>query len=102
MTTLKKLVPVHPGAILREEFIEALDLTPYKVAKAINVPLPRLNDIVRETRGVSPEMGLRLSRFFGTSEEYWINLQADYERRIQKAKLTKQLEKIQPIGNANA
>ena len=81
------LTPAHPGAILREEFIEGLGVTPYKVAKAIHVPLPRLNDIVLEKRGISPEMALRLWAYFGTTEQYWINLQADYERRIAKAKL---------------
>jgi addiction module HigA family antidote len=95
-----KLSPVHPGAILREEFIEGLNLTTYRVAKAIHVPLPRLNDIVREKRGISPEMALRLSVFFGTTEQYWINLQADYERRIAKAKLQKDLKEIQPLAAA--
>ena len=92
-----KLQPVHPGAILREEFMEGLGVTPYKVAKAIHVPLPRLNDIVLEKRGISPEMALRLSVYFGTSEQYWINLQADYERRIAKAKLAKDLLQIEPL-----
>lgn len=92
-----KLSPVHPGAILREEFIEGLQLTPYKVAKAIHVPLPRLNDIVLEKRGISPEMALRLSAYFGTTEQYWISLQADYERRIAKAKLAKDLKEIHPL-----
>lgn len=92
-----KLKPVHPGAILREEFIEGLGLTTYRVAKAIHVPLPRLNDIVREKRGISPEMALRLAAYFGTTEQFWINLQADYERRIAKAKLQKDLKEIQPL-----
>jgi addiction module HigA family antidote len=94
------LVPAHPGMILREEFMKGLGLTPYKVAKAIKVPLPRLNDIVRETRGISPEMGLRLSAYFGTNEQYWINLQADYERRVAKAKLADKLKEIQPLAAA--
>lgn len=96
----KRLVPVHPGEILREEFIEALNLTPYKVAKAIHVPLPRLNDIVLEKRGISPEMALRLSTYFGTTEQFWSNLQADYERRVAKAKLEKQLKAIEPLRAA--
>jgi len=95
-----KLKPAHPGAILREEFIDALGLTPYKVAKAIHVPLPRLNDIVLEKRGISPEMALRLSAYFGTTEQFWINLQADYERRIAKAKLAKELSQIEPLRAA--
>jgi len=96
----KRLMPTHPGAILREEFIEALGLTAYKVAKAIHVPLPRLNDIVLEKRGVSPEMALRLAAYFGTNEQFWINLQADYERRIAKAKIEKALKEIEPLRAA--
>lgn len=95
----KQLTPAHPGMILREEFIEALGLTPYKVAKAIKVPLPRLNDIVREKRGISPEMALRLATFFGTSEQYWSNLQADYERRLAKSKLNRELKQIEPFAD---
>lgn len=95
-----KLVPVHPGAILREEFIEGFGLSAYKVAKAIHVPLPRLNDIVLERRGISPEMALRLAAYFGTTEQYWINLQADYERRIAKAKIEKDLKEITPLAAA--
>lgn len=93
----KKLRPVHPGAILSEEFIEALGLTPYRVAKAIHVPLPRLNDIVLQKRGISPEMALRLAAYFGTTEQFWINLQADYERRLAKARLQKALKNIEPL-----
>lgn len=92
-----KLVPAHPGAILREEFIEGLGLSAYRVAKAIHVPLPRLNDIVKEKRGISPEMALRLAAYFGTTEQFWINLQADYERRIAKVKLARELKEIQPL-----
>jgi len=93
-------MPTHPGTILREEFIEALGLTAYKVAKAIHVPLPRLNDIVLEKRGISPEMALRLAAYFGTTEQFWINLQADYERRIAKAKIEKALKEIEPLRAA--
>ena len=98
--TTKKLAPVHPGVILRDEFIEPLGLTAYRVATQIHVPLPRLNDIVLEKRGISPEMALRLSAFFGTTEQFWINLQADYERHIAKAKLGKSLKNIEPLRAA--
>jgi antitoxin HigA-1 len=96
----KKLKAIHPGAILRDEFIEALGLTPYRVAKALHVPAPRLNDIVLEKRGISAEMALRLSTYFGTSEQFWSNLQADYERRIARAKLGKELKEIEPLQAA--
>lgn len=81
-----KLAPAHPGAILREEFIGALGLARTRVAKAIHVPLPCLNDILDEKQGLSPEMASRLAAFFGTTEQFWINLQSDYERRIARSR----------------
>ena len=70
----------HPGAILRVEFMEPIALTPYRLAKALGVRLPRVNDIVLEKRAISAEMGLLLSAYFATSDQFWINLQADYDR----------------------
>jgi antitoxin HigA-1 len=86
----------HPGAILREEFMEPVDLTPYKLAKALGVPLPRVNDIVLEKRSISAEMGLLLSAYFGTTDQYWINLQADYDCRLAKGRIVKKLKSIKP------
>lgn len=86
----------HPGTILREEFMEPIELTPYKLAKALAVPLPRVNDIVLEKRAISAETGLLLSAYFGTSDEYWINLQADYDRRLARARIQKKLKAIKP------
>lgn len=86
----------HPGAILREEFMEPVTLTPYKLAKALGVPLPRVNDIVLEKRSISAEMGLLLSAYFGTTDQYWINLQADYDRRLARARIEKKLKSIRP------
>lgn len=86
----------HPGAILRDEFMEPIGLTPYKLAKALEVPLPRVNDIVLEKRSISAEMGLLLSAYFGTTDQYWINLQADYDRRIARSKIQKKLKSIKP------
>jgi addiction module HigA family antidote len=86
----------HPGAILREEFMEPVALTPYKLAKALGVPLPRVNDIVLEKRSISAEMGLLLSAYFGTTDQYWINLQADYDRRLARARIEKKLKSIKP------
>ena len=88
----------HPGTILREEFIEGLGLTPYKVAKALNVPLPRVNDIVRGKRAISPEMALMLAKYFGTSESFFANLQADYDRRVARRQLDKKLRQIKPFS----
>lgn len=75
----KKLKLTHPGRILREEFMEPASLSAYALAKALEVPLPRVNDIVREKRGVSAEMAVLLSAYFGTTDIYWINLQGHYD-----------------------
>ena len=75
----KKIKLTHPGKILREEFMVAIGLSAYALAKAMDVPLPRVNDIVREKRGISPEMAILLSAYFGTTDSYWVNLQAHYD-----------------------
>ena len=75
----KKLKLTHPGKILREEFMEPVGISAYALAKALDVPLPRVNDIVREKRAISQEMAVLLSGCFGTSDSYWINLQAHYD-----------------------
>ena len=67
--------PVHPGRVLLEEFMEPLGLSQYRLAKDINVPIPRINAIVNEKRAVTPDTALRLSRYFGTPERYWMDLQ---------------------------
>jgi addiction module HigA family antidote len=97
----KKLVPMHPGAILREEFLEALDITAYRVAKDLDVPLPRLNDIVLGKRGISAEMAVLLAHYFGTTEEFFMNLQCDYDRRVARAALSGKLAKIKPRSKAS-
>jgi antitoxin HigA-1 len=92
----RKIRLAHPGKILREEFMEAVGLTAYALAKALSVPLPRVNDIVREKRAISPEMAVLLSAYFGTSDGYWINLQAHYDLEMAKERVGKQAAKIQP------
>jgi antitoxin HigA-1 len=92
----KKLKLTHPGKILREEFMEPVGITAYALAKALYVPLPRVNDIVREKRTISPEMAVLLSVYFGTSDEYWINLQAHYDLEMAKDRVAKQVARIQP------
>jgi antitoxin HigA-1 len=96
----KKLEPAHPGAILREEFLEVLGVTAYRVAKELNVPLPRLNDIVLEKRGISPQMGVLLARYFDTSDQFFLNLQCDYDRRLAHVALGSKLAKIKPLNSA--
>lgn len=77
---------MHPGELLREEFLEPLGLSAYRVAKEIGVPEQRIGDIVREKRGISADTALRLSRYFRMSESYWTNAQAHYERELAKEK----------------
>jgi addiction module HigA family antidote len=87
---------IHPGEILREEFLKPMKLSIYQLAKEIHVPAPRINDIALEKRGISADTAVRLARFFGTTEQFWMNLQASYDVRRAKAELGKVLEKIKP------
>src|ERR1700759_2052656 len=92
----RKIKHTPPGKILREEFMEPIGLTAYGLAKGLGVPLPRVNDIVREKRSISPEMAVLLSAYFGTSDGYWINLQAHFDLEMAKAKVGKQAARISP------
>lgn len=98
--TVEPLAPIHPGELLREEFLKPLGLSAYRVAKDIGVPEPRIGDIVRERRGISADTALRLSRYFGMSESYWTNAQAHYERELAKDKSGEEIERIRPLASA--
>lgn len=88
---------IHPGEILREEYLEPMGLSASALAIALRVPAPRVNDIVRERRGISPDTALRLARFFGTSAEFWLNLQSGYDLKIAAAANGKRvLKEVQP------
>ncbi len=78
------LPPVHPGEILLEEFLKPNGITQYRLAKEIGVPQRRIGEIVAGKRSVTPDTGLRLSRFFGMGDSFWIGLQADYDTAIAK------------------
>ncbi|MBI5375421.1 MAG: HigA family addiction module antidote protein [Candidatus Schekmanbacteria bacterium] len=91
--TKQKLQPIHPGEILLEEFLKPMGISQYKVAKDISVPARRINEIVQGKRSISPDTALRLSRFFGLSERFWINLQARYDLEIEKDRLSGRLNK---------
>jgi addiction module HigA family antidote len=82
MNPVNGLRPIHPGEILREEFLVPLGLSANAVALALRVPAPRINDIVRERRAISADTALRLARHFGTSAEFWLGLQSDYDMRV--------------------
>lgn len=88
----KHIEPIHPGEILREEFLDPMEITPYRLAKDINVPLTRIAAILAGTRGLSADTCLRLARYFGMSERFWINLQANYDMEVAKRSLGARLE----------
>ncbi len=85
MTIINGMRPIHPGEILREEFMVPLGLSAHALAMALRVPAPRINDIVRERRTVTADTALRLARYFGTSAEFWLGLQSDYDMKIALA-----------------
>lgn len=89
----KKIKPLHPGEILREEFIKPLAISEYRLAKDISVPARRINEIVHGERAVTADTALRLGRFFGTSPEFWLNLQSHYELEIESDRLAKRLNR---------
>jgi addiction module HigA family antidote len=89
----RKLPPVHPGEILLEEFLEPLEISQYRLAKDISVPPRRINEIVHGARSITADTALRLARYFGTSERFWLNLQARYDLESEKDRLGKRLEK---------
>ena len=89
----KKIPPIHPGEILLEDFLEPMGISQYKLAKDISVPPRRINEIVRGKRSVSADTALRLSRYFGLSERFWLNLQSRYDLEVEKDKLDVRLAK---------
>jgi len=93
---------VHPGEILREEFLEPMNISAYRLAVELRVSPPTVNDIVREKRGITPEMAARLSRYFGTSEQFWLNLQDAFAVHQVKKKYSKELKAIKPLAAAAA
>ena len=86
------LDPIHPGEILLEEFLNPLGISQYRLAKEISVPPRRINEIVHGKRGISADTALRLSRFFGTSERFWLNLQLRFDLETEKERLQDVLE----------
>jgi addiction module HigA family antidote len=91
--TKRRLAPVHPGEILLEEFLGPLGLTQYRLAKSLSVPPRRINEIVHGTRAITADTALRLARFFGTSERFWLNLQTAYDLELERDRLEGRLER---------
>lgn len=92
----QRLPPVHPGEILAEEFLRPMGISQYRLAKDILVPPRRINEIVQGKRSLTADTALRLSKFFGTSEIFWLNLQARYDLDLQRQRLGKRLRDVRP------
>ena len=101
MTAKTVMAPVHPGEILLEEFLSPLGVSQYQLAKAVDVPARRINEIVHGQRRISADTALRLARYFGTSERFWMNLQARYDLEVEKDRLGTALDDIQPLSAAS-
>src|SRR5437016_8544411 len=99
----KKLAPIHPGEILREEFMKPRRLSQNALARALNVPPRRINEIVLEKRGITADTALRLARCFGTTAEMWTGLQADYELRLARYGKEREIEReVEPLQSVAA
>jgi addiction module HigA family antidote len=94
--------PIHPGEVLREEFLVPLGMSAHALAMAVRVPAPRINDIVRERRAVTADTALRLAQFFGTSVEFWMGLQADYDTARARMELADVLPHIPRLETVSA
>ena len=100
MSEMAKIDPVHPGEILLEDFIKGFGITQNKLAVAIGVPPRRINEIVHGKRGVTADTALRLAKYFGTSAQFWLNLQDFYDIDIEEDLIQAQLDQIQPLQTA--
>lgn len=88
----KKIAPIHPGEVLRFDFLEPLALSQYRLAHSISVPPRRINEIIHGKRGITADTALRLARFFGTSEQFWLNLQARHDIEVERDRLGARLK----------
>jgi addiction module HigA family antidote len=95
--TKKRLAPIHPGEVLLAEFLEPLGLSQYRVAKDLKVPARRINEIVHGDRAVTADTALRLARYFGTSDRFWLNLQTAYDLDVERDRLGARLERDVPV-----
>ena len=98
--SVDRIEPIHPGEVLMEDFIKGFGVTQHRVAVAIGVPPRRINEIVHGSRGVSADTALRLGRYFGTSAQFWLNLQSQYDLDVAQDGLAEQIEAITPIQAA--
>jgi addiction module HigA family antidote len=89
----KRLPPIHPGEILRAEFLEPLQLSMNRLALDLHVPVTRIAEIVHERRGITPDTALRLARYFDTSARFWVNLQSAYDLEVAEDELSRNIER---------
>lgn len=99
---MNALRPIHPGEILREEFLIPMHMSASALALAVRVPAPRINDVVRERRGVSADTALRLGRYLGTTPDFWMGLQTDYDLKTTEPAVQLLLDQIHPYQMADA
>lgn len=98
--SISKLPPIHPGEILRELYLDPLGLTPYALAKKLNVPRTRVERIVAQKTGITSDTALRFAKFFKTTPEFWMNLQNSFDLKIESQALRDELERIPEYGAA--
>ena len=102
MTTPKQLPPVHPGEILREDFLDPMGITAYRLAKATGMPIQRVSAIVNEKRSISADTALRLGRFFGVEPQWWMNMQAYFDLETARRELGERLDaEVMPMAKAS-
>jgi addiction module HigA family antidote len=94
------MAPIHPGEVLREEYLGPFGVTQHRLATAIGVPPRRINEIVHGKRGITADTALRLARYFGTTDRFWLNLQSRYELEVERDRLADTLERIEPLPAA--
>ena len=93
-----KMRPIHPGEILREEYLAPLGISAHALAMALRVPAPRINDIVRERRTVTPDTALRLARYFDTTAQFWLNLQSAFDLKLAENEAGNRIaEEVTPL-----
>jgi antitoxin HigA-1 len=98
MNAASVMSPIHPGEVLLKEYLEPLGVTQHRLAVAIGVPPRRINEIVHGKRRISADTALRLARYFGTSERFWLNLQSRYDIEVERDRLARTLDDILPLA----
>ena len=97
---METIAPIHPGEVLLEEFLEPLGVTQHRLAVSIGVPPRRINEIVHGKRRITADTALRLARYFGTTDRFWLNLQTRFDLEVEKDRLGARLEAIRPLRSA--